>query len=141
MASTAVELTWLTYIFKEIGINLIKPPVLICDNISSLHMSKNLVFHARTKHIELDYHFVREKVTSGLLNTRYIPSSQQTTYLFTKPLSKALFSKFLHKLGIHPVAIPSLKGVDKNQFQINHNQDNDSKAIMNSTKGKNKVYS
>ncbi|KAH9745635.1 reverse transcriptase Ty1/copia-type domain-containing protein [Citrus sinensis] len=76
MASTAVKLTWLTYIFKKIGITLIKPPVLICDNISALHMSKNHVFHARTKHIELDYHFVREKVTSGLLNTRYIPSSQ-----------------------------------------------------------------
>ncbi|KAH9733814.1 reverse transcriptase Ty1/copia-type domain-containing protein [Citrus sinensis] len=141
MASTAVKLTWLMYIFKEIGINLIKPPVLICDNISALHMSKNLVFHARTKHIELDYHFVREKVTSGLLNTRYIPPSQQTADLFTKPLSKALFSKFRHKLGIHPVAIPSLKGADNNQFQINNNQDNDNKAIMNSTKGRNKFSS
>ncbi|KAH9716300.1 retrovirus-related pol polyprotein from transposon RE1 [Citrus sinensis] len=141
MASTAVKLTWLTYIYKEIGINLIKPPVLICDNFSSLHMSKNHVFHTRTKHIELDYHFVRENVTSGLLNTRYIPSSQQTADLFTKPLSKALFSKFQHKLGIHPMAIPSLKGADKNQFQINHNQDNDSKAIMNSTKERNKFSS
>ncbi|KAH9656592.1 retrovirus-related pol polyprotein from transposon RE1 [Citrus sinensis] len=141
MASTVVELTWLTYIFKEISINLIKPPVLICDNISSLHMSKNLIFHTRTKHIELDYHIVREKVTSGLLNTRYIPSLQQTADLFTKPLSKALFSKFRHKLGIHPMAIPTLKGADKNQFQINHNQDNGSKAIMNSTKGRNKFSS
>ena len=134
MASTAVELTWLTNIFKEIGINLIKPLVLICDNISPLHMSKNHVFHARTKHIELDYHFVREKVTSGLLNTRYIPPSQQMVDLFTKPLSKALFLKLRYKLGIHLIAIRSLKGVDKNQFQINHNQGNDSKAIMNSQK-------
>ena len=104
-------------------------------------MSKNLVFHALTKHIELDCHFLHEKVTSGLLNTRYIPSSQQTVDLFSKPLSKALFSKFRHKLGIHTMAILTLKGADKNYFQINHNQDNDSKAIMNSTKGRNKFSS
>ncbi|KAL5701150.1 hypothetical protein ACHQM5_026519 [Ranunculus cassubicifolius] len=62
MASTAAELTWLTYLLRDIGMYLDDPPTLYCDNISALHLTINPVFHARTKHIELDYHFVREKV-------------------------------------------------------------------------------
>ncbi|KAH9672322.1 retrovirus-related pol polyprotein from transposon RE1 [Citrus sinensis] len=113
MASTAAELTWLTYLLSDIGIRQDKPPGLICDNMSALHMAKNPIHHARTKHIELDYHFVREKVTCGLLTTKYIPSLQQTADIFTKPLSKELFIKFRYKLGIHSMAMPSLRGTDK----------------------------
>ncbi|KAH9801584.1 retrovirus-related pol polyprotein from transposon RE2 [Citrus sinensis] len=113
MASTAAELTWLTYLLSDIGIPQDKPPGLICDNMSALHMAKNPIHHARTKHIELDYHFVREKVTCGLLTTKYIPSLQQTAYIFTKPLSKELFFKFRYKLDIHSMAMPSLQGADK----------------------------
>lgn len=58
MASTIVELTWLTYLLKDIGIKLVATPTLICDNKSALNMSKNPVFHSCTKHIKLDYHFV-----------------------------------------------------------------------------------
>ncbi|KAK9195847.1 hypothetical protein WN943_003975 [Citrus x changshan-huyou] len=113
MASTAAELTWLTYLLSDIGIRQDKPPGLICDNMSALHMAKNPIHHARTKHIELDYHFVREKVTCSLLTTKYIPSLQQTADIFTKPLSKELFIKFRYKLGIHSMAMPSLRGTDK----------------------------
>ena len=113
MASTAAELTWLTYLLSDIGIPQDKPPGLIYDNMSALHMAKNPIHHARTKHIELDYHFVREKVTCGLLTTKYIPSLQQTADIFTKPLSKELFFKFQYKLGIHSMAMPSLRGADK----------------------------
>ncbi|GKV43616.1 hypothetical protein SLEP1_g50883 [Rubroshorea leprosula] len=58
LASATAEIVWITYILRDIGISLPSPPQLFADNISSLHMSINLVFHARTKHIELDYHFV-----------------------------------------------------------------------------------
>ncbi|GKV09714.1 hypothetical protein SLEP1_g21171 [Rubroshorea leprosula] len=65
LASATAEIVWITYILRDIGISLPSPPQLFSDNISALHMSINPVFHARTKHIELDYHFVREKVAIG----------------------------------------------------------------------------
>ena len=64
MASAAAELTWLSFILRDIGVSLIEPPHLFCDNLSALHLTVNLVFHSRTKHIQLDFHFVREKSCS-----------------------------------------------------------------------------
>jgi hypothetical protein len=74
MASATAELTWITYLLRDLGIFPSTPPVLFCDNTSALHMTVNPVFHARTKHIELDFHFVLEKVAAGALTTRYVPS-------------------------------------------------------------------
>ncbi|XP_019199645.1 PREDICTED: uncharacterized protein LOC109193260 [Ipomoea nil] len=91
MASTTVELTWLTFLLRDIGIHLLHAPQLLCDNLSVLHMSINPLFHARTKHIDIDYHFVREKVAMGHLVTRFVPSSHQIADILTKPLPKAPF--------------------------------------------------
>jgi hypothetical protein len=73
MASTSTELTWITYLLHDIGLPLHQPPTLFCDKNSALYMTVNPVFHARTKHIELDVHYVREKVAASLLITRYVP--------------------------------------------------------------------
>ena len=60
LASATAELTWTTYLLRDVGVSLPQPPQLFSDNLSALHMTINPVFHARTKHIELDYHFVHE---------------------------------------------------------------------------------
>ena len=60
MANTVAELTWMSFILKDLHISLASAPTLYCDNTSSLHMTINSMFHARRKHIELDYYFVRE---------------------------------------------------------------------------------
>uniref|UniRef100_A0A2N9FEC2 Reverse transcriptase Ty1/copia-type domain-containing protein n=1 Tax=Fagus sylvatica TaxID=28930 RepID=A0A2N9FEC2_FAGSY len=86
MASAAAELTWLTFL---------------------------LLFHACTKHIELDYHFVREKVTAGALTTHYVPSQSQIADLFTKVTPKDLFHRFRSKLGVLHSPPSSLRGTDK----------------------------
>lgn len=75
MAYTIAKLTWLTNLLHNIGVSLPRAPQLFCDNISALHMIVNPMFHARTKHMELNYHFVHEKVALGALVTRYIPTS------------------------------------------------------------------
>ncbi|KAK2981686.1 hypothetical protein RJ640_002995 [Escallonia rubra] len=62
MASTTAELTWLSFILRDIGIVQHHPATLFCDNLAALYMSINPVFRARTKHIEVDYHFIREKL-------------------------------------------------------------------------------
>ncbi|KAH9740954.1 reverse transcriptase Ty1/copia-type domain-containing protein [Citrus sinensis] len=115
MALAAVELTWLTYLFNDIGLCILKAPTLLCDNLSAIHMIKNPVFHARMKHIKLDVHFVCEKVAKGSLFTRYVPSHLQITDTLTKPLGKHQFLTLRTKLGVHRMTLPSLRGADKSQ--------------------------
>ncbi|KAH9789454.1 retrovirus-related pol polyprotein from transposon RE1 [Citrus sinensis] len=92
-------------------------PALLCDNLSAIHMTKNPVFHARMKHIELDVHFVREKVAKGSLFTRYVPSHLQIADTLTKPLGKHQFLTLRTKVGIHRMSLPSLRGADKDKSQ------------------------
>ena len=62
------------------------PTTIYCDNLSNIQLAKNPVFHARTKHIEVHYHFVRERVLSGEVELQYVPTDRQTADIFTKPL-------------------------------------------------------
>ena len=73
-------------------------------------MTINPVFHSRTKHIAIDYHFVREKVALGTLTTQFIPSSSQVAEIFTKPLSRAVFDGLKYKLGLWDNPTTNLKG-------------------------------
>ena len=116
MASTTTELVWITYLLRDIGISLHNAPQLFCDNKSALYMTINPMFHAHTKHIEIDYHFVREKVAVGALITRYIPSPHQIADIFTKSLPKLPFRLFRSKLRVHSSATSSLKKGDKHKI-------------------------
>lgn len=122
MSSTAAELTWLSYVLRDIGAYISAPPVLYCDNLSALYMTVNPVFHARTKHIEVDYHYVRKKVALGSLVTKFISSSEQLADLFTKSLPKLHFrmlcSKLGSKLGFVQSPRPNLQGSIKNTDMI-----------------------
>uniref|UniRef100_A0A2N9HWT0 Reverse transcriptase Ty1/copia-type domain-containing protein n=1 Tax=Fagus sylvatica TaxID=28930 RepID=A0A2N9HWT0_FAGSY len=118
MSTTTAELTWLMYLLRDIGIRLPAPPVLFCDNTSALHLTVNPVFHARTKHIELDVHFVREKVAAGDLVTRFVPTHLQIADVFTKALSKDSFHGLRSKLGVLPPPTSSLRGSDKSNKSL-----------------------
>lgn len=108
LAYTAAELSWLRSLFKDLGIPL-QPPVLWCDNVSSLALASNPVFHARTKHLEVDYHYVREKVIRGELQVRYISTKDQVADIFTKGLSRQRFTGLQYKLMVRDPTI-SLRG-------------------------------
>ena len=86
MASVASEVTWLVHMLAELGVNNLKLVTLHCDNQSPIHIAKNPVFHERTKHIEIDCHFTRDKILEGLIQLTYLPTTSQLADLFTKSL-------------------------------------------------------
>ena len=114
MAQAASEVTWLVRLLADLGIHNLTPMQLHCYNQSALHIAKNPVFHERTKHIEIDCHFTRDKVLEGLLQFSYLPTSEQLADILTKVLPGPQFQQLLSKLGmVHSIDHSSLWGGDK----------------------------
>ncbi|GJX97411.1 ribonuclease H-like domain-containing protein [Tanacetum coccineum] len=78
-----------------------------CDNVSAVYMSANPVQHQRTKHIEIDIHFVRDMVKAGHVRVFHVPSRFQYTDIFTKGLPSALFEDFRSSLSVRPPPAPT----------------------------------
>ena len=72
-----------------------------CDNTNAINVSKNPMFHSKTKHIPIKYHFLREQVTNTVVYVHYIPSKDQIVDIFTKPLAKSQFQYLHQKLGVN----------------------------------------
>ncbi|GJX67267.1 uncharacterized mitochondrial protein-like protein [Tanacetum coccineum] len=77
MANTAAEIVWITHLLQELHALPPDRPTLLCDNKSALFMTQNPVSHKHAKHIDLDYHFIRELVHSGKLYTKFVPTNLQ----------------------------------------------------------------
>ncbi|KAK1432520.1 hypothetical protein QVD17_09417 [Tagetes erecta] len=102
MANTAAELVWITHLLQELHALPPDRPTLLCDNKSALFMTQNPVSHKRAKHIDLDYHFIRELVNSGKLYTKFVPTNLQVADIFTKSLPRAQFDVFRNMLRLGP---------------------------------------
>ena len=100
VANATAELIWIESLLRELGVAQPHPSVLWCDNIGATFLSSNPVFHARTKHIEIDYHFVRERVAQKLLQVRFISSKDQLADIFTKPLPSPMFEVCRRNLNL-----------------------------------------
>ncbi|XP_062028543.1 uncharacterized mitochondrial protein AtMg00810-like [Rosa rugosa] len=107
MAGTCCELTWLQYLFADLHMPISRPAILHCDNQEALHIAANPVFHERTRHIEMDCHFIRDKILNGSVSTRYVGSLQQLADIFTKALGKDKFKALLCKLGVLDIHSPT----------------------------------
>ena len=84
MTLATCELIWLKHLIQEPRFGKDEQMKLICDNQAVLHISSNPVFHERTKHIEVDYHFIRGKIASGCMTTSFVNSNNQPVDIFTK---------------------------------------------------------
>ncbi|KAM1666352.1 hypothetical protein ACFX14_045629 [Malus domestica] len=108
LAHTAAEITWICKVFSDIHFPLSTVPTLWCDNISAISLASNPVFHARTKHVEVDYHYIRELVLAHLIKVLYVCSQDQLADIHTKSLSKHRFCFLQSKLPLGHFPVPSL---------------------------------
>lgn len=101
MTAAAAEVTWLVRLLQELGVNDLTLVTLHCDNQSAIHIAKNPIFHERTKHIEVDCHFTRDKVPEGLLQLTYLSTRFQLADVSTKSLPSPQLHNLIAKLGIY----------------------------------------
>ena len=100
MAQGTSEILWLRSLLTELDFSVADSSYLFCDNKSAIMLSSDSVLHERTKHIEVDIHFIREKVRSGVITPSFVPSSAQTADMFTKSIGPSLLKSSLVKLGL-----------------------------------------
>ncbi|XP_019154689.1 PREDICTED: uncharacterized protein LOC109151225 [Ipomoea nil] len=100
LADVAAEVTWVMSLLGELGLQSRNPATLWCDNLGATYMCANPVFHARTKHVEIDYHFIRDKVSTGEFLVNFVSTKDQLADIFTKPLASARFSSLRDKLNV-----------------------------------------
>ncbi|KAL5757963.1 hypothetical protein ACOSP7_020574 [Xanthoceras sorbifolium] len=107
MTGACCELTLLRYLLKDLGVLHQEPALLHCDNKAALHIAANPVFHEHTRHIEMDYHYIRDKIQDGSVVTRFMKSTHQLADVLTKPLGKELFIPMVRKLGVQDIHSPT----------------------------------
>lgn len=107
LALTTCELLWLSYLLKDLQIHHQHLALLFCDNQAAVHIATNPIFHERTKHIELDCHFVRDKISDGFLKLLPIRTHSQLADVFTKPLPAHTLFPLLSKMGVLNIYSPS----------------------------------
>jgi len=100
VANAVAEATWIRQLLSELHTPLRKTTLVYCDNISSVYMSANHVQHQRTKHIEIDLHFVRERVALGDVRVLHVPTTSQFADIFTKGLPSSVFTEFRSSLNV-----------------------------------------
>lgn len=99
LAVVTTEILWLQSLLTELRVPYTTPSV-FCDNMSTVSLAHNPVLHARTKHMELDLFFLREKVLQKQLQVTYVPAASQYADIMTKPLPPTLFDTFRDKLTV-----------------------------------------
>ena len=91
---------WLRKLLSGLFEYELEATIVHCDNQSGIKLYENPVFHDRSKHIDIRYHFLRDRVQKGTIQLEYIQTEEQVAYIFTKALCRQIFVKFRDKLGL-----------------------------------------
>ncbi|GJV79471.1 ribonuclease H-like domain-containing protein [Tanacetum coccineum] len=107
VANVVAETCWVRNLLRELHTPLSSATIVYCDNVSAVYLSSNPVQHQRTKHIEIDIHFVRDLVATGQVRVLHVPSRFQYADIFTKGLPSALFDEFRDSLSVRCTPAPT----------------------------------
>lgn len=107
MSFLTSELKWLKQLLFTLGIRHDQPMVVCCDSKSAIYIATNPVFHERTKHIEIDCHFVRDEIVRGTIIPQHVGTASQLADIFTKAIGRDGFTSFRGKLGIRNLYAPT----------------------------------
>ncbi|GKB81810.1 ribonuclease H-like domain-containing protein, partial [Tanacetum coccineum] len=110
LASVTSEVIWILKILKDLKIKNLLPVNLHCDSNFAIKIAANLVFHERTKHLEIDLHFLREKILKGVVKTVKVDSTNQIADIFTKGFGTLQHKGFLENLGMFDIYQVEMKG-------------------------------
>ncbi len=100
LASASQEATWLRRLFEDLHEKQAEPTVIHEDNQSAICIAQNPQYHSKTKHIDIKYHFIREKIVDNTIELRYCPTNDMLADTLTKGLTYDKFSKLREKLGV-----------------------------------------
>ncbi|MCO5580668.1 hypothetical protein L7F22_034538 [Adiantum nelumboides] len=100
--TATIECVWLKRLMADLGVGQDTANTIYTDSQSALAVATNPVFHARTKHIEVHYHYVRERLSAGEISLAYVPTQDNLADLFTKALSREKLEAFRKALGLLP---------------------------------------
>ena len=105
--SASCEAVWLRKLLSDLFDLQLDATCIYCDNQSCVKLSKNPVFHDKLKHIEIKYHYIRDKVHRGAVKLQYVATDEQIVDVLTKPLTRVKFEYFMEKLGVLLIEVPS----------------------------------
>jgi hypothetical protein len=100
VANGVAEAAWLRQLLHVLHSPLTTSTLVFCDNVNAVYLSTNPVQHQRTKHVEIDLHFVRERVACGVVRVLHVPTTSQFANVFTKGLPLVVFMEFRSSLNI-----------------------------------------
>ena len=98
--SASCEAVWLWKLLSDIFDLQLDATCIHFDNQSYVKLSENPVFHDKSKHIEIKYHYIRDMVQRGVVNLQYVAMEEKITDVLTKPLARVKFEYFREKLGV-----------------------------------------
>ena len=107
IARRICEGLWIKRMLEELKIGVHQPMQFLSDNKVALKISRNLVHHDRTKHVEFDQYFIKEKIESGVLDISYVSTKEQVANVSTKGLSRSNFKYMVGKLGMLNIFCPA----------------------------------
>ena len=99
MTNAAAEIVWLQSLLHKLGVSQ-SPPIVLYDNLVATYLSINPIRHLRSKHVEIDIHFVRDYVANEVLDVRFLSTKDQLADILTKSLSSLRFSILKNKLSV-----------------------------------------